>query len=646
VRPGAVLVVLLAAAAAWRSLAALDGAAPWIVPDEQAYALLGRGVWQHGELAILGGPTQLGSVLYPVLAGVPLDLGGLGTGYDVLRVLQALALCSTAVVVYAWARTLVAARWALVGAALTLLLPGFVYAGTIGPEALFVPLATLAAWLAVRAFESPTGGNQVLLVAALAVCLLTSLEGYVIAIAVLLAALVRGRLVALAPTWIVLGLFAVTWFVSGAPAPTRSFGRFEDAGEYTAARVVEYVSYHAGALLLLCGIVPLCAVVLLALARRRDPLLRSSLAVILSIAAVAVVEVGVFAAGRADRLLERELLFVLPPLLVGFVAWLGRGAPRPLFGTLVVALVAFAGLIALPMGRLASPVALADNPSLVPLGRLDGSRAEGLTVLFAIVGCALLLWVPARLVWILPVVLGATFVAVAVTASNEFASKSRLAERTLVGPDPHWIDDRTQEAVTYLHDGSRHSGRLAWMQALMNERLTGALDLTVEPVPGPLPQRQVSLLPNSGALQLVDGETPAARVIVAPQGLNMRGRVLARRPGAAGTPGLVLWQLDGAPVVASWTQGLRPNGDLAPGATATLTVFDCGHGSFHVVATGQRNANLTLARNGSTVARFRLRPGEILDETVPTEDGSTRCVLSLTSSSLVRVAELGWQRST
>ena len=108
--------MLVAVAVVWRAAAALDIAVPWIVPDEPAYALLGRGFWQDGSLSILGGPTPYLGVLYPVLAGIPLELGGLGTGYDVLRVLQAIVVCSTAVVVFFWARSLVRPWWALAAA--------------------------------------------------------------------------------------------------------------------------------------------------------------------------------------------------------------------------------------------------------------------------------------------------------------------------------------------------------------------------------------------------------------------------------------------------------------------------------------------------------------------------------------------------
>src|SRR6185369_4016975 len=159
-----VLAALIVVVAVWRSFLALDVRVPWVLPDEAAYALLGRAFWEHGQLSILGAATPFFSAVYPVLAGIPLELFGLDTGGDVLRVVQALALCSTAVVVYAWARSLVGSGWALAGAALTLALPGFVYAGTVTPDALLVPLATCALWQAVRTLEAPAHANQALLV--------------------------------------------------------------------------------------------------------------------------------------------------------------------------------------------------------------------------------------------------------------------------------------------------------------------------------------------------------------------------------------------------------------------------------------------------------------------------------------------------
>ena len=118
----------------------------------------------------------------------------------------------------------------------------------------------------------------------------------------------------------------------------------------------------------------------------------------------------------------------------------GSGAPRPRRRTLAVAAAAFAGLIALPVGALAAPDAVADNPSLVPLIDVSSPHAYALTALAAVVACALLVWLPRRFVWLLPVVLGAVFLAVSVSASREFADQSRVAQHSSSATAPNGID--------------------------------------------------------------------------------------------------------------------------------------------------------------------------------------------------------------
>ena len=604
---GRVLFVLVTVAVVWRAAAALDVAVPWIVPDEPAYALLGRGFWQDGSLSILGGPTPYLGVLYPVLAGIPLELGGLGTGYDVLRVLQSIVVCSTAVVVYFWARSLVRPWWALAAAGLALLLPGLAYAGTIAPDALLLPLVTLTGWQTVRTLEAPTRLNQALLVGAVLACVLTRSEAFVVAIAVVAGAAVRGRWRELVPVWIAFAATAVVWLALGGRSPLRSLGGYPDSDGYTLLRIVELVAEHAGLLVLVSGIVPLCAVVLLALTRPAEPAVRSSLAVILTLAVASVLEIGVFAAGHADRLVERGLLFALPSLLVGFAVWLGSGAPRPRGRTLSVAAVAFAGLIALPVGALAAPDAVPDNPSLVPLIDVSSPHAYALTALAASMACALLVWLPRRFLWLLPVVLGAVFLAVSVSASREFADRSRVVQHTLVGNPPNGIDRTADGPVAFLYDGDR-AWSLPWLEALWNTRVRQVIDVTATRVPGPLPQSQLRLLGDDGGLRLVDGSRPSAPVLVAPEGMQLAGRVLARKPGVGDVPGLVLWQVLDPPRVATWEQGVLPSGDIGPGGTATLDVYNCRSGAFHLVAIGRDNTRLTLARDGTTVSTTDLWP--------------------------------------
>ena len=130
-KPWRILLLVVGLSAALRLRAAESIPTPWIAPDELTYAELGRSFWQTGKFAILGTPTAFFSVLYPLLAGLPLSLGDRETGYELVKTLNAVVISLTALPVYLWGRELVSRRWALVAAAITLAAPCLAYAGLI-----------------------------------------------------------------------------------------------------------------------------------------------------------------------------------------------------------------------------------------------------------------------------------------------------------------------------------------------------------------------------------------------------------------------------------------------------------------------------------------------------------------------------------
>jgi hypothetical protein len=631
------LLLLVAAAITLRALAALAIAGPWLAPDEMAYALAGRDLWHHADLAVLGGPSQYTSALYPALAGLPL-LGGLHAGYAALQVLQAVALCSTGVVVYLWTRSLARPRWALAAAALALALPGGVYAGTLVAETLFVPLATLAGWLAVRALEDPTRRRQALLVVVLLACLLTRGEANMLALALFVAAVVARRVRALVPTWTVLVFAAGVWIGLGGGSPLRSLGSYGVGHAYTVHGVVDFVLEHTGELVLVSGVAPLCAVALLALVRPDERAVRATVAFALALALIASVEVGVFAAGHAGRLLERELLFALPPLFVGFGVWLDRGGPRPRLRTLGVVACAVAALLAVPFGRLVSAAIVPDNPSLVPLTYLDSPKVYGVVALMAIASGALLLALPSGWLWLLPALLTGVFVAVSVSASEEFVDRSQAARAANLTSPPDWVDRAAGGSANLLYDGGP-DWQLVWTQLFWNDHITGVIDLPTAHVPGPLPQHQLQILGNDGALRLVDGAVPGSALLTAPTGFLFTGHRLVTAKAIS----LSLWQLAAPPRVRTWAQGLKPNGDITGGGLATLDVFDCVRGTFHVVAIGRDNETLQLSENGNPVTQTQLWPEGVWELSVKTPAAkNARCTFSLSTTSLVHLSVFAW----
>src|SRR3954454_24295581 len=175
-RPGLLLVSLIAASAGLRFWAASRIPSPWITPDEQTYAELGRSLWRSGRFEILGQSTQPLSLVHPALVGAPLaGLAGV-TGYTVAKAVQAVAMSLAAVPVYLWGRSLMSARWALVAAALTLAAPGLLYSGFLMTEVSFYPVLVLAAWAMAAALAEPTLDRQALLLGTMILAFATRLQ--------------------------------------------------------------------------------------------------------------------------------------------------------------------------------------------------------------------------------------------------------------------------------------------------------------------------------------------------------------------------------------------------------------------------------------------------------------------------------------
>ena len=100
----AALAGIVAASTVVRAWAGLMVPSPWIAADEMIYAELGRTLWETGRMSILGADTAFYSLVHPALIGLPLAVFDTGFGYDVARVLQALAMSLAAVPVFLWGR--------------------------------------------------------------------------------------------------------------------------------------------------------------------------------------------------------------------------------------------------------------------------------------------------------------------------------------------------------------------------------------------------------------------------------------------------------------------------------------------------------------------------------------------------------------
>ena len=374
---------LVLVSTAFRAWAAVSVPVPWITPDETVYGLLGRSLYLHGSLEILGGQTPFYSLLVPALVGFPLSVFGLATGLDVLQGLQALVMSLAAVPVYLWGRSLVSRGWALAAAALAVAVPGLTYAGLMMSEVLFYPLLVLAAWALAEAIARPTRLTQgLLVVAVLAVCA-TRVQAIVLLPVALTAAVVDGWLARswaslrrLWPAAAVLGGLAVVWIAYRLGSGSGTLGGYEviTTTSWSIGAAAKYVVYHLASVLILCGLFPVAALAVLFVRAVRsgepDPRVRAFLAVASSLTVWLVLEVGVFTSHYSDRIVERNLIALGPVLFLGLVLWIDRGAPGSLLERGVVAGAAALVLVVLPVRRLVDDLGIHDSMSMVPLYKL------------------------------------------------------------------------------------------------------------------------------------------------------------------------------------------------------------------------------------------------------------------------------------
>ena len=622
--------LLVAASTVVRAFAGLKVPSPWIAADEIIYAELGRSLWETGRLSILDADTAFYGLIHPALIGLPLAALDTPLGYDVARVVQAFAMSLAAVPVFLWGQRLMSERWALAAAALTLGLPGLAYTGLLMTETVFYPAFVAAAWAAARALASPTLGRQAVLVGLVISVLLTRLQGIVLvpafALAVLAYALMNRRAEPVARLWpALLALGAIAAIVL-----TLGFGAYQpaQATSYDLSGSARFIAYHAADLLLLVGVVPACAVALLALRPGPSRDVRAYLAVTLAFSAGLVAEVGLFASRYVGRLAERHLLGLAPLFFLGLCLWLDRGAPRPRLASAVIGLAAATVvLLFLPVGRLVHKAALPDAFSLIPIWQLgEYELVLGSFVAVAVLAFAAL---PRRVLWLLPVALGVVLVATSVTVSRYVISEAREQRTAFFGTaSTSWVDEAADGRVTYVYDGEPYWNAV-WTYVFWNRRIRDVVRLdSGRRIPGPLPQQTVDPFPF-GQLE-ADEEADYA--------LAGTAFTLAGSPVAAVDQvglvqrGLVLWDVSPPLRFRTMLTGVHASGDIA--GPASITAFDCIGGSFELTLIAKGSPVGVRLESGPQVVERRLAAGEIWRPSVSVPSTAI-CSLAIAPDGLV-----------
>jgi Dolichyl-phosphate-mannose-protein mannosyltransferase len=556
-----VLGSLLVASLALRSWAALTVVSPWMSPDEESYAALGRSLWHGDGLTVLGRHVGYLSLFYPLVVGLPLSLFDTHLGYDLAKVLQAALMTATAIPVYLWSRSLMPRAYALLAAGLTLTLPGLAFSGFLMTETLFYPVFVLTAWAMAATLVRPTLRNQALLSGALVLAVGTRLQAVVLVPAFLLAVALlfafdrrRGVVRALAPFLIGVAVLTVAWLVVTLASGRSPMGAYGVVGSvsYSLGAALRFAVYHLADVVLLVAFVPAVALAILAVeaarGREESDRVRAFLAVALALTAALVAEVGLFTSRLLGRLGERYLLGLAPLLFIGLALWLSRGAPRPRVTTVATLLAALALLAILPV-RFFSEAAEPDAFSAIPLYHLSAAY-PGTDVRFFLFAVAvdlalLFLLVPRRYAWTLAAATALLLVVTSFYVSRIVADQARGFESVMVGPQPAWIDRYAEGPVAfvYANELSWSGGSPVWVNEFWNRRIDRVYVLNGAVVDGPMPVSGATLqADHTLSLDRPTSMPPPSFVVTGPGVVPLGTRIATTANGA-----WTLWRLRSSP---------------------------------------------------------------------------------------------------
>jgi hypothetical protein len=532
---------------------------PSVFADELIYMDATRSVSEGHRPVERDRPYGRG-LLYPVLGAPVVALApNQLAAYRALRVFNAFLFALTAIPAYLLARRFVGRWWSVLVALLSVAVPSAVYTGMVLTESAAYLTGTLALLALVAAVERPTGRRQLLALGAVALAALArpQLVALVVALPVgFVARWGRGALRQLWPTAAAAGAVVVLGALAFATGRA-SLRDYRDVfTSYDVVDVARWSWYTLGDLALYLALVPLIAApaAISLLWRRGSPADRAFVALFAAVNVVTIVLVAAFSSASfgGDRLHDRYLFYVVPLWLVLFAAWLERGAPAS-WRALALGTAFTAALVATIPQRLllrdtnlqfdAVASALWARVRAVDPGRPGLlSALLVLTVLLALVAIvlarrhAVLLLLPLAVVF----VLNAVFV---------WESRRRDADlRVFANNRPStwsWVDRAVPDGARVTNvfvDSGRcepvNHGAFRWTE-FFNGSIAPVIRLGVPA--GITTDGRSARITTGRVIRTLDGEPVRAQYVVAPPGLSLRGRVIAR-----GTlSNLALWHVGG-----------------------------------------------------------------------------------------------------
>jgi len=611
--PAVWLTAIFAIAAAYHAIQGTMHATPAVFTDELLHGGLAR-AFAAGAPFEIRDATAFFPAFLPALVAAPAWLADdMGTAYALAKVLNALVMSAACLPAYWLARQLVRPSYALVAAAATVAAPGMLYSAYLLSEPLAYPVFLLAVAVYMRALARPSPRWWA---AAGAVSLLAvGTRMQFVALPLVLGLVLALRRRSALP---VLGLLALgAAAVLGGTAVLGMYAGIFDL-DIEALAVARWAGSTAVLVPFAAGLAVVPGAVLglgLLAARPRTDGERAFAWLTIGIAVAFLALVGVVAAGDSERPLGRYPIYLVPLLVVAFLAYLERGAPhRRAYVGLAVGVAALGWLV--PFPTLADNRFSFDSPVLSAYGQLAHlfGHANAATV-FGLVSLA----VAAVVIWRPRAAAPLTVAVMLATGLAAYAGDHAMTERSRAAFAParaDWLDAGGYGRADFLglaggppffawtwEAWNRDAGRPIWL---------GVAAPKVDPWPAGR-----ATVADDGTLT-VDGRPAAAGLLVVNDfgtRIALEGEVVARP-----SDGLTLVRVPEAPRVSSLAEGLYFDGWARGNLRFRTWPADAGPGVYRVALSlpaGAEARDVVVEVEGGARREVALAGGESVEVELP-----------------------------
>jgi hypothetical protein len=661
-------IVVVSALVRW-SLAR-EQPAPWIFDDELLYWRLSVN-FAHAHHFLVREASGLSGVGpgYPLLIAPASALfGDVPRAYFAAQGINALLMSLGAVPAYLLGRRLVGQWLALAGAVFAVVLPSFLFTGTIMTENAFYPAFLCCALAFVWMLEAPTLLRQVVAFAVVVPAFLIRAQGAVLFAALVTATLgfvlaeahaagelrsrrrLLERLDAFRLMWIVLGIGAILLVVAqvarGRPV-TGVLGAYEGltSSSYTVTGVAKWFVYHLAELDLYMGFLPFAALIVvavLALGRgETSRAVRAFAAVTLSLVVWITLVTAAFATqiaktnGGVGRIEERNDFYLVPLFLLAFLLWVDRGLPRPARLAAAAAATAAALPGVLPLIDLANLGALSDTFAFIPLARavirgsLTPSELSVVVACAALIGALVFVLLPRRLALVAPALVLVYLVAWQIPVQRQMHETSTGLLAQALGVPRGWVDDKVGGGSDVVEVWTGNTNPLALTQTeFFNRSVEQVYTFGGGPLGQGLPEQPLSLNEATGNVLDQNGLPLQAEYLLTDGSLVPLGRRIATDP----LSGLVLSRTSQPVRISSRITGRF--GDGWTGPQMNYTRFGCKGGRLLLTLTryqglvpGPQTVRITSGRHRAQV--FKLRDAKPHQVSIPLGPPPGRCDMAL-----------------